>query len=424
MATQLTPTLQTVIGIALFLLIVVSALVAFSLEQRRRRFSAEKVAAVGEERLALLSSMSSFGFWSWDAATDTGWANENARSILGLDDVQPLTGQSLLAAVHPDDRPNVLEAINANTRPATTEMELRLSAEGSEVRWITVKACAYCDADGAVMRVAGYVVDDCQRKRTAAELLKLQQKLTHLTRVAMLGELAGALAHELQQPLTAILCNAHAAQILSRQAKLNLDELQEILEEIVNDDKNAGQIIQRLRALLIRGETHFQRLEIGDLLDDVLLLARGTLRERNVQINTRVDAHIPALRGDRVELQQVLLNLVINACESMSANPARDRRLEIVVDGAADAGAVRVSVLDCGNGLGADQLERVFEPFFTTKQGGLGLGLSISQSIIAAHGGRLWATRRPDRGTAFHFTLPIEIGKEEHERTIAHSIHS
>jgi PAS domain S-box-containing protein len=424
MATQLTPTLQTVIGLALLLLIVVSALVAFSLEQRRRRFSAERVAAAGEERLALLSSMSSFGFWSWDRATDSGWANENARSILGLEQSELLTGQSLLAAIHPDDRPNVLEAINATTRPATTEMELRLSAPGSEVRWITVKACAYCDADGEVLRVAGYVVDDCQRKRSAAELQKLQQKLTHLTRVAMLGELAGALAHELQQPLTAILCNAHAAQILSRQVKLNVADLQEILEEIVNDDKNAGQIIQRLRALLIRGETHFQRLDIADLLDDVLLLARGTLRERNVQINTRLDKDIPDLRGDRVELQQVLLNLVVNACEAMSANPARDRRLEIVVDAGADAGAVRISVLDCGRGIHADQLERVFDPFFTTKQGGLGLGLSISHSIIAAHGGRLWATRRTDRGAAFHFTLPIQTGKEDHERIIAHSVHS
>jgi C4-dicarboxylate-specific signal transduction histidine kinase len=317
-----------------------------------------------------------------------------------------------------------VEAMNASTRPPITEMELRLSAGGNEVRWITVKACAYCDPDGAVLRVAGYVVDDCQRKRSAAELLKLQQKLTHLTRVALMGELAGALAHELQQPLTAILCNAHAAQILSRKAKLNVNELQEILEEIANDDKNAGQIIQRLRALLIRGETHFQRLEIADLVDDVLMLARGTLRERNVQISTRVDTDIPNTIGDRVELQQVLLNLVINACESMSANPTRDRRLEIVVDAEAEEGAVRVSVLDCGSGIDADQLERVFEPFFTTKKGGLGLGLSISHSIVAAHGGRLWATRRPDRGTAFHFTLPIQTGKEDHERTIAHSVHS
>lgn len=424
MASQLTPTLQSFIGIALFVLVVVSALVAFSLEQRRRRFSAEKAAAAGEERLVLLSSMSSFGFWSWDAATDSGWANENARSILGIGRSEALTGQSLLAAIHPDDRPSVVEAMNASTRPPITEMELRLSAGGNEVRWITVKACAYCDPDGAVLRVAGYVVDDCQRKRSAAELLKLQQKLTHLTRVALMGELAGALAHELQQPLTAILCNAHAAQILSRKAKLNVNELQEILEEIANDDKNAGQIIQRLRALLIRGETHFQRLEIADLVDDVLMLARGTLRERNVQISTRVDTDIPNTIGDRVELQQVLLNLVINACESMSANPTRDRRLEIVVDAEAEEGAVRVSVLDCGSGIDADQLERVFEPFFTTKKGGLGLGLSISHSIVAAHGGRLWATRRPDRGTAFHFTLPIQTGKEDHERTIAHSVHS
>jgi two-component system sensor kinase FixL len=242
--------------------------------------------------------------------------------------------------------------------------------------------------------------------------------------VALLGELSGALAHELQQPLTAILCNAHSAQLLTKSVSFNLEELREILQEIVNDDKNAGQIIQRLRALLIRGETQFDHLAIRDLLGDVLALARGTLRERNVQVNTRIAEGIPWVKGDRVELQQVLLNLVLNACESMIANPARDRRIEIVVDFDGDESAVLISVLDCGSGIDVEQLERVFEPFFSTKVGGLGLGLAISHSIIEAHGGRLWATNRSDRGAAFHFTLPIKTGIHSHERYSANSIYS
>jgi two-component system sensor kinase FixL len=225
----------------------------------------------------------------------------------------------------------------------------------------------------------------------------------------LLGELSGALAHELQQPLTAILCNANTAQLLTKKAAFSLEELQEILQEIVNDDKNAGQIIQRLRALLVRGETQFDLVEVPELLADVLVLARGTLRERNIRVNTRVEEEIPTVKGDRVELQQVLLNLVLNACDAMSDNPARDRRMEVVVDLSDDSNAVRISVLDCGNGIDAEQLERVFEPFYTTKVGGLGLGLAISHSIITAHGGRLWATNRSDRGAAFHFTLPIQI---------------
>jgi two-component system, LuxR family, sensor kinase FixL len=203
------------------------------------------------------------------------------------------------------------------------------------------------------------------------------------------------------------LCNVQAAQILVAKDPPQLEEFAEILREITVEDKHAGQIIQRLRALLLRGETHFQRMEIRDLLRDVLLLARGTLKERNVQLNTRIDEAIPAVLGDRVELQQVLLNLIVNACESMSQNPPRDRRIEIVAALDVDDGAVLTSVLDCGRGIDPEQLERIFEPFFTTKEQGLGLGLSICQSIISAHGGRLWATNRSDRGTGVHFSLPI-----------------
>jgi C4-dicarboxylate-specific signal transduction histidine kinase len=398
---------------------------AFSLAQRRRRRTAEKLVAESQERLALISSMSGFGFWSWDAATDQVWASTHARSILGLDEDVPLVRDALLAQIHPDDRAKVLQAIRAPaSSDAATEMELRVVGPRGEIRWITAKGCSYRSETGAVQRLAGYVVDDCQRKRASAELLKMQQKLTHLARVALLGELSGALAHELQQPLTAILCNAQAAQLLVAKDKLDLEELREILQEIVSDDKHAGQIIQRLRALLMRGEMQVQRLEIGDLLRDVLTLARGTLMERNVQLNTRVEDGIPEVQGDRVELQQVLLNLVLNACESMSANPARDRRIEIVAARDADNDVVRFSVLDCGTGIGGEELERVFDPFFTTKEGGLGLGLAICQSIIGAHGGRLWATNRSDRGAAFHFTLQAMSGEESHERHSAYSVHS
>jgi two-component system, LuxR family, sensor kinase FixL len=415
---------QSAIWFIVLLEAVQVALVVFLFGRARRRSGAEHEAALSEERLSLISSMSSFGFWSWDATNDVAWASRHSRTILGLSEDAPLTSELLLAAIHPDDRPVVLQTINSTPRPTTFEMELRVVEPGGEVRWITAKASAYFGPKGVLSRVAGYIIDDSQRKRTAQDLLKLQEKLTHLSRVALLGELSGALAHELQQPLTAILCNAHSAQLLTKSVSFNLEELREILQEIVNDDKNAGQIIQRLRALLIRGETQFDRLAIRDLVGDVLALARGTLRERNVQVNTRIAEGIPLVKGDRVELQQVLLNLVLNACESMTANPARDRRVEIVVDFDDDDSAVLVSVLDCGRGIDVEQLERVFEPFFSTKAGGLGLGLAISHSIIEAHGGRLWATNRSDRGAAFHFTLPIMTGTQSHERYSANSVYS
>ena len=382
-------------------------LILYAFRQRRQRRKAEIENAENRERLDLIASMSGFGFWSWDASTDQVWASAHARAVLGVDPDARLVRETVLAAIHSEDRNDVLDTISSTVHGEDAmERELRV-VDKAEIRWITVKARTYRDSKGVARRVTGYVVDDSQRKRTAAELGKLQQKLTHLARVALLGELSGALAHELQQPLTAILCNVQAAQLLVAKDPPEFDELNEILEEIAGEDKHAGELIQRLRALLLRGEAHLQRIAIDDLLGDVLTLVRGTVRERNVQMRTRIDEFIPSIQGDRVELQQVFLNLILNACESMSANPARDRRIEIVAELDAAHGVIQTSVLDCGRGIDPDKLEQVFEPFFTTKEQGLGLGLSICRSIIAAHGGRLWATNRSDRGAAFHFTLPV-----------------
>jgi len=396
-----------------------------SWEQRRRRVRAEALVAEAEERIAVLSTMQGFGFWSWDAATGDIWASANVRRVMGMEEGIALSPDTLLAAVHPADRARVLQAIAAARRcDGSMAMELRLVGHDREVRWISTKAQVFRDGRGAIRRLSGCVMEDSNHDRAAAELNKLQQKLKHLTRVALLGELSGALAHELQQPLTAILCNAQAAQLMLAREPLDLEELREILKEIVSDDRRAGQVIQSLRALLLRGETKFQRVDIGKMVGDVMTLARGALMERNVQVNLRIDEDVPAVNGDPIELQQVLLNLVLNACESLSDNPARDRRVEVVGALDVEPGTVRISVLDCGRGIDSRQLERVFDPFFTTKESGLGLGLAICHSICVAHGGRLWATNRADRGAAFHFTLPAATREEIHERERAHSIHS
>jgi C4-dicarboxylate-specific signal transduction histidine kinase len=366
-----------------------------------------------KEQLELLSSINTLGFWSWTAASDRVCASRHTRRILGFEKHEKLTRESLLAAVHPSDRAAVVDALSAPTRPGEiVEMELRVVGRNAEIGWITVKACAYFDAAGTVRKVAGYVLDEGQRKRAEATSLKQQQQITHLTRVAMLGELSGALAHELQQPLTAILCNAQAAQIIAAKPQANVGALQEILSDIVNDDKHAGQIIQHLRSLLMRGEMQFQAVNIGDLLRGVLTLANSTLCERNVRLETHIDQSIPQVSGDRVELQQVLLNLILNACESMSNNATSDRRIQVIAALDDDRRTVRTTVLDRGGGIDAEQLERVFDPFFTTKKRGLGLGLAVCRSIIAAHKGRLWATNNSDRGAAFHFTLPVSRESE------------
>jgi C4-dicarboxylate-specific signal transduction histidine kinase len=354
--------------------------------------------------------MKTLGFWRWNRATDEVWASKHARSILGLDARSPLTRDTLLAAIHPADRANVVQAISATVRHTdTVEMELRVVGQDRELRWITAKVNAYRDEHGMLLRVVGCVIDDSQRKRAEGESLRQQQQITHLTRVAMLGELSGALAHELQQPLTSIMCNAEAAQLLAAKAHFNVEQVRDILADIVCEDKRAGQIIQHLRSLLTRGELDAQRLEIADVLRDVLKLARGTLTERNVQVHSQIEEGVLQVLGNRVELQQVFLNLILNACEAMSANAAGDRRIEIIVTLDSDHRAVRTSIHDCGRGIDRDHLSHIFDPFFTTKRSGLGLGLGVCHSIIAAHGGRLWAANNPERGAAFHFTLPVAI---------------
>jgi len=232
----------------------------------------------------------------------------------------------------------------------------------------------------------------------------------HLNRVAMLGGLSGALAHELQQPLMTILCDAEAAQLLAAQQQFNAEDLREILQDIASASRRAAEIIRSLRSMLMRGEIEPRRLNIRELVCEVSTLARARLIERNVQLSVHIDEGVPEMRGDRVELQQVLLNLVPNACESMNANAPEERRIEIVVALDANERAIRTSVLDRGKGIESEHSERLFEPFFTTKKSGLGLGLAVSRSIIAAHKGRLWATSRADGGAAFHFTVPMAEG--------------
>jgi C4-dicarboxylate-specific signal transduction histidine kinase len=241
------------------------------------------------------------------------------------------------------------------------------------------------------------------------EIEQRRKEVTHLTRVAILGELSGALAHELNQPLTAILSNAQAAQRLLARAPIDLAELGEILKDIVTDDIRAGEVIARLRALLRKEEANLQPLDLNEVTTEVLALARSELIERHVAVSTRLAPGLPRARGDRVQLQQVMLNLLLNACEAMSANEPAKRILtaSTVRDG---EGLLLVAIADRGSGIPPDAADRLFEPFFTTKPHGLGLGLSICRSIIAAHGGRLWADNNPDGGATFTFALPTQNG--------------
>ena len=242
-----------------------------------------------------------------------------------------------------------------------------------------------------------------ERSRVEREAREQRRQLTHLSRVAMLGELSGGIAHQLNQPLTAILSNAQAAQHYLANKNADPALLSEILADIVAADKRAGDVIEGLRALFKRGETHFETLDPNRLVREVLALAQGDLATRGIEVSTRLQPNLPEVRADRVQLEQVLLNLVVNAAEAMRACAPRDRLL--IVQSMATAGRIHVNVIDRGSGFKVSP-DQLFEPFYTTKPQGLGLGLSISKSIVTAHGGRLRATTRRGGGAAFLVTLP------------------
>jgi PAS domain S-box-containing protein len=258
-------------------------------------------------------------------------------------------------------------------------------------------------------KILSIVRDITARKRAELEAEANRRELAHLSRVAMLGELSGALAHELSQPLTAVLSNAQAARHLLERHPADVEQLRAALDDIIRNDKRAGAVIDRLRTLLRKGDTALHPLDVNDVARDVMDLADGELMSRRVTVKTTLAPGMPLVQGDRVQLQQVVLNLVLNACDAMTNTDAPDRQLALSTS--TNDGFVELVVSDRGTGIPEGQLERVFEPFVTFRQQGLGLGLAISRSIVTAHGGSIRAENNADGGATFRCLLPIAVDR-------------
>ncbi len=246
------------------------------------------------------------------------------------------------------------------------------------------------------------VVDRTERY----ELLRNRQQLAHLTRVSTLGELAGSLAHELNQPLTAILSNAQAAQRFLERQPVDLAEVREILHDLVEDNHRASEVIRKIRALVKKDELEAAPLSIASVIRDAALLVHSDAIVRGIRVFVSVAPELPRVYGDKVQLQQVMLNLLLNAFDASESCLSLNHEVTIEAT-LADADTIRVGVRDGGVGLAANTVDKLFLPFFTSKQDGLGLGLSISRSIVEMHGGRIWAESNKDHGATFYFTLPI-----------------
>jgi two-component system sensor kinase FixL len=245
------------------------------------------------------------------------------------------------------------------------------------------------------------VTDNTERRRAE----EARRELVHASRLAVLSEFTASIAHEINQPLGAILSNADAAELLLESSTPPLDEVRRILADIRSDDLRASEVIRKLRALLRRGEVERQPVDLNGVVRDVSTILRAEAQRRDIEIKLQLATNPCVVWGDRVHLQQVLLNLIVNGFEAMSESGS-ERRVTIVT--AEVAGEVLVSVADSGSGIPAERLPRLFERFFSTKQDGMGMGLAISRSLVEEHGGRIWADSTPGQGTTFHFALPLE----------------
>ncbi|MES2260428.1 MAG: ATP-binding protein [Pseudomonadota bacterium] len=364
-----------------------------------------------EQRLALAAQAAHLGIWIRDLQRHEIWVSDPWRALFGFSATQPIALDDLLQRVHPDDRAAVRQTLD-DARHGTPryEMEYRIELPDGTLRWIGSHGSVEADAQGRPALVRGVSLDITQRKQAELGMQQKQKEVMHLSRVAVLGELSGALAHELNQPLTAILSNAQAAQRFLGQQNVDLDEVREILQDIVDEDKRAGEIIRRLRRLFDKNETPRQRVEINALVLGVLQLLRNDLINHGVTLATELTAISCTVSADSVQLQQVLINLLMNACDAMAAQQRTDGAIIVRTALLPDA-RVGISIVDCGGGIAPAALERVFDPFYTTKESGMGLGLSICRNIIGAHEGQLWAENNAQRGATFYICLPL-IGPE------------
>jgi PAS domain S-box-containing protein len=376
---------------------------------------AEQALSESEENFRRLVETTAAVIWQADIESWMfTYVGPQAVKLLGYPLEQWYEKDFWVSHIHPDDRQRAVDTCLTMTRTAEEfEFDYRMINVSGEAVWVhDIVNCQH--QNGKPKQLRGLMLDITERKRVEAELQEQRAELAHVARISIMGELAASLAHELNQPLTAILSNAQAGLRFMTSKRGNLGEVREILQDIVKDNSRAGEVIRRMRALVKKEALESATLDLASLIRDVVALLHSDAILQNVQIALELDDSLPPVWGDRVQLQQVVLNIMLNAFDAMRECPADERKVKVRAepDGAA---LIKVAVSDRGTGLSGDKLDKIFQPFYTTKREGLGMGLSITRSIIEAHGGRLWAENNADHGATFSFTLPVTHGAEQKE---------
>jgi PAS domain S-box-containing protein len=377
------------------------------------RKQAEEALRTSEARLASGADLAGLGFYESIKGDGeiAALVDDRVREICGL---PPEVASGVTAGrfwrehIHPDDLPRILDAqqrlIDGTLERVSAEYRY-LHPERGE-RWVHHLAIVEKrEGPGQPVRITGVLRDITERKRVERELAQQRLQLAHVARVSSMGQLASSLAHELNQPLGAILRNAEAAELLLADPSPDLDELRAILADIRSDDRRASDVIDRMRAMIKHRGIEREPLDLSRLAAEVIAILRPDADLRGVRLVLESGPTVPAVDGDRVQLQQVLLNLLLNAMDAVEGRPRGERRVSVPVR--TQGATVEVSVSDNGPGIRPEMLPRVFEPFYTSKPNGLGMGLPIASTIVEAHGGRLRAENGPTGGAVFSFSLPV-----------------
>lgn len=386
-------------------LLVQTLLIALLLLERGRRRRTAAALVESERRMNLASEAARLTTWIWDHGSRKAWFRAPAPTAGSQWREESLAFEGALGLIHPADR----EAVASAARQALASgdevrMEYRVAGPGGQWRWMAARGRA---EPGGGQRVLGVALDITQRKAAEAQAEQDRAALRHMTRVSLLGQLSASIAHQLNQPLMSIMSNAEAAQQMLAREPVDLGEMREICDDILAADRRAAQVIRSLSALFKRGELQLALLDLNDLVRETLELMRADMLARQVSLVERLAPVLPAIEGDRVQLQQMLLNLVGNAADAMVDMPAERRMVTVATELSAEG--VKVCVGDRGPGIAHGDEEKIFEPFWTTKSAGMGVGLAICRSIAAAHGGRLCAANEPAPagGAVFCVWLPI-----------------
>jgi signal transduction histidine kinase len=358
-----------------------------------------------EAYLSEAQRLSHTGTFGWRPSSGEIYWTEETFSIFEYDPASTPNLELIAVRVHPDDAAAFRQVVeHASSDGQDFAHSYRLRMPDARVKHVHVVARAFRDEAGAIEFV-GSVMDVSAMRLAERELLKSQTDLAHVTRVTSLGELTASIAHEVNQPLGAVLINAEACLSWLDHEQPNLTEAHAALERIIRDGTRAGEVIRRIRTLAKKADTKMAPLNLNEVLSEALTLVQHELLSSRVTLRLEQASALPLILADKVQLQQVILNLVINGIEAMQSVTNRAR--ELIIRSEHDDRQILVTVTDCGVGFSADDAGQLFNTFFTTKSSGMGMGLSICRSIIELYGGRIWATHNVPHGASVQFTLPL-----------------